>query len=183
MLESRRGKNSTHDKEFSVLQLSPPRRFCLRVSSFRSCTVIPLLLISVLLGACSKQEAPPRPPLELPVVTVIQRDQPIEIEMVGQTLGSSDIPIRARVDGFLESIGFDEGRNVNKGDLLYSIDDVPFQTGVIEAQGYLAEAQTTLVNAKSDLERIRPLAAINAMSRMDLDGVKINGVRVIDLAP
>lgn len=170
MLESRRGKNSTHDKEFSVLQLSPPRRFCLRVSSFRSCTVIPLLLISVLLGACSKQEAPPRPPLELPVVTVIQRDQPIEIEMVGQTLGSSDIPIRARVDGFLESIGFDEGRNVNKGDLLYSIDDVPFQTGVIEAQGYLAEAQTTLVNAKSDLERIRPLAAINAMSRMDLDG-------------
>ena len=149
-------------------QVSPPRSFCLRASMFCWCLFIPLMIIG-LLGACSEQAPPPPPPPELPVVGVIQRDQPIKIEMVGQTLGSSDIPIRARVDGFLESMAFDEGGNVKKGDLLYSIDDVPFQTGVIEAQGYLAEAQTTLANAKSDLERIRPLAEINAMSQMDLD--------------
>jgi membrane fusion protein (multidrug efflux system) len=141
-------------------------------STFRADAFIPLFLILVFLGACSKQTPPARLPLELPVVNVIQRDQAIKIEMVGQTLGSSDIPIRARVDGFLESIAFHEGGNVKKGDLLYSIDDVPFQAGVIEAQGYLAEALTTLANAKSNLDRIRPLAEINAMSQMELDSAE-----------
>lgn len=149
-----------------------PRCFYRWASTFRADAFIPLLLVLVFLGACSKQTPPARPPLELPVVSVIQRNQAIKNEMVGQTLGSSDIPIRARVDGFLESIAFDEGGNVNKGDLLYSIDDVPFQAGVIEAQGYLAEAQTTLANAKSNLDRIRPLAEINAMSQMELDSAE-----------
>jgi len=131
--------------------------------------MVALFAVFTLLGACSDQQEAP-PPLELPVVEVLQRDQPIEMEMVGQTRGSSDIPIRARVDGFLESMDFAEGRNVKQGDLLYTIDDVPFQTGVVEAQGRLAEAQTGLANAKSDLDRIRPLAEMNAVSQMDLDG-------------
>ena len=127
------------------------------------------LTFLILFVGCSEKEVT-IPPLELPVVEVIQRDQPIAFEMVGETRGSSDIPIRARVDGFLESMDFAEGSNVKKGDLLYTIDDVPFQTGVVEAQGRLAEAQTALANAKSDLDRIRPLAEMNAMSQMDLDG-------------
>ncbi|RLA16385.1 MAG: efflux RND transporter periplasmic adaptor subunit [Gammaproteobacteria bacterium] len=131
--------------------------------------MVALFAVFSLLGACSEQQEA-LPPLELPVVEVLQRDQPIEMEMVGQTRGSSDIPIRARVDGFLESMDFAEGRNVKQGDLLYTIDDVPFQTGVVEAQGRLAEAQTGLANAKSDLDRIRPLAEMNAVSQMDLDG-------------
>ena len=153
-----------------MLLVFSPLSFSLRAHFLSPCLLTPLLSFLVLLGACSEQEAPPRPPLELPVVDVIQRDQPIEMEMVGQTRGSSDIPIRARVDGFLETMDFAEGRNVKQGDLLYTIDDVPFQTGVVEAQGRLAEAQTGLANAKSDLARIRPLAEINAMSQMDLDG-------------
>ncbi|PCJ37423.1 MAG: efflux transporter periplasmic adaptor subunit [Cellvibrionales bacterium] len=143
--------------------------FSLRARFLSPCLLTPLLSFLILLGACSEQEAPPRPPPELPVVDVIQRDQPIEIEMVGQTIGSSDIPIRARVDGFLKSMDFAEGGKVQQGDLLYTIDDVQFQTGVAEAEGGLSEAKTALVKARSDLERIRPLAAINAMSQMDLD--------------
>ncbi|MEZ0175180.1 MAG: efflux RND transporter periplasmic adaptor subunit [Candidatus Reddybacter sp.] len=149
-----------------MLQLFPVPRF------YQSAGLLsPVLLVTLaLLAACSEQQPPPSKLPELPVVAVIQRDQPVEIEMVGQTHGSSDIPIRARVDGFLESMAFAEGRNVKKGDLLYTIDDVPFQAGVVEAQGYLAEAQTILANTKADLDRIRPLAEINAMSQMDLDG-------------
>ena len=130
---------------------------------------VPVLAVLVLLGACSEPEAPQRPPLELPVVQVVQRDQPIVLEMVGQTQGSSDVPIRARVDGFLDGIHFVEGRNVKKGDLLYTIDEVPFETDIVEAEGLLAEAQTNLAKSKSDLARIRPLAEMNAISLMDLD--------------
>jgi len=55
--------------------------------------------------ACSDPTPPSSIP-EFPVFEVIQRDQPIGIEMVGETKGSSDVPIRARVDGFLESAPF-----------------------------------------------------------------------------
>ncbi len=149
-----------------MLQIPPPGRLRVRFPI----VVLSSFLLSILFAACSEQQAPVRPPQELPVVEVIQRDQPIQIEMVGQTIGSSDIPIHARVDGFLESMDFAEGRNVSAGDLLYTIDDVPFKAGVAEANGNLSGALTALAKAKSDLDRIRPLAKINAMSQMDLDG-------------
>ncbi len=119
--------------------------------------------------SCEKAEPPPPPLLEIPVVTVVQQDVPIILDMVGQTLGSRDIPIRARVDGTLEGIHFLEGRVVEKGQLLYNIDTRPFDVKVVEAKGYLAEARTAQVKARSDLDRIRPLAEINAVSQQDLD--------------
>ncbi len=119
--------------------------------------------------ACGGPEPSAPPPLEIPVVEVIQRDQPIELEMVGQTLGSVDIPIRARVEGVLESMDFAEGRAVKQGQLLYTIDPQPFNAKVVEAQGGLAEARTAFAKARSDLDRIRPLAEMNAVSQQDLD--------------
>jgi len=121
------------------------------------------------LAACGKPEPPVPPPLEITVLEVQPRDIPIYLDMVGQTRGSVDIPIRARVDGVLEEIHFLEGRPVSKGQLLYVIDPVPFESRVVEAQGRLAEAQTRLAKAASDLERIRPLADMDAVSKQDLD--------------
>ena len=127
-----------------------------------------LLAVAAAIG-CGKSEPPAPPPLAIPVIQVIQKDVPIQIEMVGQTLGSVDIPIRARVEGFLESIDFKEGRTVEKDKLLYTIDARPFLAKVVEAQGRLAEARTMLAKARSDLARIRPLAEMKAVSEQDLD--------------
>ncbi len=129
-----------------------------------------LLTISVLLVACEPAEPPPLPPLEVAVAEVVRRDQPIEMDMVGETLGSSDIPVRARVEGVLTSMNFVEGRSVEHGLLLYTIDPEPFESEVVEAQGSLAEARTRLAKAKADLDRIRPLAEMHAVSQSDLDG-------------
>ena len=98
------------------------------------------------------------------------RTVPLYIEQVGQTRGSIDIPIRARVDGFLEEMQFLEGRPVTKGQLLYVIDPQPFRARLVEAQGRLAQAETSLAKSRSDLERIRPLAEMDAVSQQDLDG-------------
>jgi len=123
-----------------------------------------------LLAACGKNE-PPEPPVpEIAVVTVIQRDTPITQDFVGQTRGSTDIPIRARVEGFLESRDFQEGGEIEEGQLLYTIDPLPFKAKVVEAEGRLAEARTKLAKAKADLDRIEPLAKMNAVSQQDLDG-------------
>jgi membrane fusion protein (multidrug efflux system) len=129
-----------------------------------------LLLAAVLFSACGSSDTPPPPPLEISVVDVLVRDQPIEMEMVGETLGSSDIPVRARVEGVLTGMNFVEGRLVEKGQLLYTIDPEPFEAEVVEAEGTLAEAKTHLAKAKADLDRIRPLAEMDAVSQSDLDG-------------
>ncbi len=118
---------------------------------------------------CAEEELPPPPPLEVAVVDVVQRDQPVFLEMVGETRGSSDIPIRARVEGVLLEMRFLEGINIAKGELLYMIDPSPFRSRVVEEQGRLAEASTRLSKAKSDLARIRPLAEMNAVSEVELD--------------
>jgi len=119
---------------------------------------------------CERPKPPPLPPLKVPVAQVLKRDQPVLRELVGETRGSSDIPVRARVEGVLTAMHFREGGHVKEGDLLYEIDPEPFESQVVGAQGTVAEAVTRLAKAESDLERIAPLAEINAVSQADLDG-------------
>ena len=127
----------------------------------------------LIISSCgNKDQNQKLPPSEIPVVKVIQQDVPIYNEMVGQIYGLKDIPIRARVDGFLENIAFEEGSSVTKGQLLYSIDSQPYEAEVSEKRSNLAEAQTMLVNAKNELERYKPLAEQNAVSKSDLDAAQ-----------
>ena len=135
----------------------------------QNCLAVPFAALSLALAACGPPTPPPMPPMQVAVYEVEPRDIDLTLDMVGQTLGSVDIPIRARVDGVLEEIHFKQGREVTKGQLLYVIDPRPFEARVVEAQGQLAEAETALAKAASDLERIRPLAEINAVSLQDLD--------------
>ena len=132
-------------------------------------TTAVMLAAAVAMAACGPAEPPPIPPMEVQVLEVQPRDIPLYLDMVGQTLGSVDIPIRARVDGVLEEMHFLEGRSVKQGQLLYVIDAVPYQSKVVEAEGRLAEAETSLAKAQSDLNRIRPLAEMKAVSQQDLD--------------
>jgi membrane fusion protein (multidrug efflux system) len=127
---------------------------------------------ATLLAACGQKEPPAPPPLEIRVVEAVRRDADITLDLVGQTRGSVDIPIRARVQGFLESMEFEEGRPVQQGQQLYTIDEDPFRAKVVEAEGRVAEARTLLANAKADLDRIRPLAEMKAVSEQDLDGAQ-----------
>jgi membrane fusion protein (multidrug efflux system) len=160
------------DQEFSVSN-SPHFRPKLILSPHRIFKQLTVALgVTGLLMACGEGEieAPPAP--EVIVTKVIQRDQPIEMEFVGETRGSADIPIRARVEGVILGMHFTEGQRVEEGDLLYNIDPAPFQAKVVEAKGYLAEATTMVAKAKSDLDRIRPLAEMNAVSKQDLDGAQ-----------
>ena len=121
------------------------------------------------LTSCNNKKTGQAPPPDIQVINVIQQDVPIYREFVGQAYGLMDIPIRARVEGFLEEIAFQEGTNVNKGQLLYRIDAQPFLAEVAAQQSKVAEAETYLVNAKNELARYEPLVKINAVSKSDYD--------------
>ncbi|WP_209331214.1 efflux RND transporter periplasmic adaptor subunit [Lunatimonas salinarum] len=128
-----------------------------------------VLLAAIPLAMCSPKETEQKAPLSLKVVEVNQRQVPIYKEFVGQVYGRADIPIRARVDGFVENIHFQEGVSVKKGQLLYSIDDQPLRLSLSREESILSEAEVNRVNAEAELSRIAPLAEINAISRLDLD--------------
>ena len=130
------------------------------------------LFLAGFLPACKEKPTTQLPPTDIQVVEVIQRDVPIMKEFVGQMYGLKDIPIRARVEGFLEGIYFDEGVGVRKGQLLYAIDPQPFMADVAAQKSYLAEARTMLANAQNELARYKPLAEINAVSQSDLDAAQ-----------
>jgi membrane fusion protein (multidrug efflux system) len=135
------------------------------VSVFMAAATSALLLLT----ACKEKADNAIQPPNVQVVEVIQKDIPVTEEFVGQTYGLFDIAIQARVDGFLEGIHFEEGTRVKKGQLLYTIDPQQLEAKLAGAMGQLAEANTMLVKAESDLARIKPLAEMNAVSQSDLD--------------
>ncbi|MCU4155738.1 efflux RND transporter periplasmic adaptor subunit [Carboxylicivirga sp. A043] len=108
-------------------------------------------------------------PPQIPVYTSKTEMVTLQKDFVGQTYGLFDISIRARVDGYLEGIHFEEGGNVKKGQLLYSIDPAPLDAKVAEAMSVVAQAKTNLVKAESDYKRYKPLAESNAVSQSDYD--------------
>lgn len=109
---------------------------------------------------------------EVNVVTVGQRTVPLYSEYVGQTYGQSDVEIKPRVEGWIQSINFKEGSTVQKGQLLYVIQDDELRDRVQAANARVAEANILLVKAKSDLDRVKPLAEMNALSKRDLDAAQ-----------
>ena len=132
----------------------------------------PILIAGFLVAtavACSKKEAPPPPPPEVLVAEVVQRDVPIYIELVGSTLGSEDVEIRSRVEGYLVSINFTEGSLVRKGQLLYKIDPQPFLVAIDQAKANLATAQAGLEKTNNDVARYKPLFEKQAVSKQELD--------------
>jgi membrane fusion protein (multidrug efflux system) len=128
----------------------------------------------LMLLACSeeKKAPPPPPPPEISVIKTMAEDVPLFLEFVGQTSGLKDITIRARVEGFLEGIHFKEGSWVKQGDLLYTLESQPFEEKVATRMSGVAEVNTMLAKYKGDLDRIEPLAKINAVSKSDLDAAQ-----------
>lgn len=121
--------------------------------------------------SCKRQQEkqPPPPPPEVMVYQVQAQDVPIYREYVGQILGYKDIAIRARVEGFLEEIHFQEGVSIEEGTLLYTLESQPFDAEVAAKNSQVVEADTMRVKALNDLKRIRPLAEEKAVSERELD--------------
>jgi membrane fusion protein (multidrug efflux system) len=125
-------------------------------------------LVATGLTGC-KKEAPAGATPEVYVADVVQKDVPVYMELVGQTKGSQDVEIRARVEGYLEKVAFTEGSYVHKGQLLYQIDPKPLEAALASAKANLATAEARLQKANTDVSRLTPLAKQQAVSQQELD--------------
>jgi membrane fusion protein (multidrug efflux system) len=127
-------------------------------------------LASLSLVACRKPppEAP-KPAVDVTVVTVAAQTTPVDFEFTAQTQSSHEVEIRARVDGFLEKRVYTEGALVQAGQVMFIMDKRPFEAALQTAKGSLAQQQARLLVTQQNLSRVKPLAAMNALSKKDLD--------------
>src|ERR1700716_3690570 len=137
----------------------------------------PVVRWAFALGVCSlalsgcKGNAQPQtpPPPEVSVIEVKPGAVTVYDEYVAQTQAPDTIEIRAQVTGLLERQAFADGARVTKGDLLYVIDQRPFEAQAAQAKAGLAQAEANLVNAKQNLARNGRLIAEKAVSQQDYD--------------
>jgi membrane fusion protein (multidrug efflux system) len=142
-------------------------------NNLRRMTFAVTALVSVLGAACGKpSEVKQARPPEVYVADVVQKDVPVYLDLVGETVGFQDVEIRARVEGFLQSMNFREGSFVRAGELLYEIDRKPLEAELAEARADAVTAEAVLAKANNDVSRYTPLAAKQAVSQEELDNAR-----------
>jgi membrane fusion protein, multidrug efflux system len=108
-------------------------------------------------------------PVAVSVTPVKQADFPVILESLGQVQAYNTVLVRARVDGQIEKIAFQEGQKVKQGDLLAQIDPRPFQATLDQAVAKKAQDEANLANAKLDLTRYATLAKQDFATKQQLD--------------
>ena len=131
----------------------------------------------VLTGCASKGSTTPQQgrrgegggPVPVAVTTVTQKDVPIDIQVIGNVEAYSTITVKAQAGGELTNVYFHEGDYVKKGDLLFTIDQRPFQAQLSQAQANLARDTAALSQAEANLARdvAQEKFAQSQASRMD----------------
>jgi membrane fusion protein (multidrug efflux system) len=109
------------------------------------------------------------PPAAVSTITVQPKAVLAPFEYTGQTSGSREVEVRARVRGILLARNFTEGGPVKKGQSLYSIERAPFEAALAKAEADLAGAAARLDQAKRNAGRLRPLYAEKAVSQKEYD--------------
>jgi membrane fusion protein (multidrug efflux system) len=109
------------------------------------------------------------PTPEVNVMTATQEALPVSWEYVGQTAGSREVEVRARVTGILLSRNFKEGERVKKGQSLFTIDPKPFEAALARAVADVAAAEARLQQATRNAARLKPLYAEKAVSQKEHD--------------
>src|SRR4051812_29589337 len=127
------------------------------------------LAVTIAAGCSKEAPAPQRPAPQVSVSTVTPQTIPDVITFVAQTESSRRVDIVARVSGYLERIAYPEGEVVKEGELLFELDRKPFQAQRDGAKGEVLAQQARFATAKANLDRVKPLAEQDALSRADLD--------------
>jgi len=140
-----------------------------------------LILLIVLVGTAAwyfvardaGRAALPKPAVETAIPVVVQqverRNFLVTLSGLGTVSAFNTVVVRSRVDGRIDAIGFEEGQEVNKGDILARIDPRPFEASLRQTAANLKKDQAMLANARADLARTTELVTRQYASRQALD--------------
>jgi membrane fusion protein, multidrug efflux system len=138
-----------------------------------------VLVVGLLMAACTRQEAAnlPAPPPPAVSVTVVRKAAIADtLKYVGRTEPVSFVHLRARVAGFLTQLDFEEGSEVRQGDLLYVIEQEPYQAAVEIAEAAVAQTEASLDTAERYLSRLQTVKDTGGISKAVFDSSEGNVV-------
>ena len=132
------------------------------------------LALAAIVAACSPSQEKGAgfhgfPPAEVTVQAATTRTFPVTFEYVGQTQGSKDVEVRARVTGIVEKRLFEEGAGVKAGQPLFILDARQYQAQVAAANAEVARAEAQKAQADRELARLKPLAERKAIGQKEAD--------------
>lgn len=114
------------------------------------------LLIVTLLAACSKSKPPQskgRPPAPVAIAVVTTKTVPVVVEAIGNVEAISQVAIKSMVNGEVKKVHFSEGKDVAKGDVLFTLDARPIEAVIKKGEADLARIRAQLATAKANAER------------------------------
>jgi RND family efflux transporter MFP subunit len=141
--------------------------------SFWFATVVFALAILVQLAGCTRgvtatpSAAAPAPAVS--VATVLSRQISDFDEFTGRFEAVERVEIRPRVSGYISTVNFVQGREVTQGEVLFVIDQRPYEAALKQAQAQLEQARSQLTLATSEQDRANRLLAAHAISREELE--------------
>ncbi len=136
---------------------------------FSSRRVWVCLAASLLVAACGARKPPPPPPPLVVAAQPLQRQVEDWDDFVGQFESPASVDLRPRVTGYVTSLGFRDGQEVKKGQVLFVIDPRPYAAAFAQAKAQTAHAAAALADAKVELARSQALLAARATSQQDVD--------------
>ncbi|MHC4518963.1 MAG: efflux RND transporter periplasmic adaptor subunit [Planctomycetota bacterium] len=128
-----------------------------------------MVLILLAYGGCKEQEMPVPPPPKVTVAQPVQKEVTLHWEFTGNTEAVAQVEVRARVEGYLQNVAFEDGDLVEEGDLLFVIEPDPYDVKVDQARAQLTARQAELAQAEADLGRVQQAAETNAVSKQQVD--------------
>jgi len=135
------------------------------------CVAVPLA-VTVVLSACSDPAAQPMggaPKVPVSVITLQPEPVTLVSAQPGRVEAIRDAQIRARVNGIVTGIHFEQGSEVKRGQLLFTIDPAPYQAAHDQAAAQLKQAQADASAARTLSQRYAKLVEANAVSRQEYD--------------
>lgn len=129
----------------------------------------------LLLASCESKSPPfVMPQVEVTDFIVESKTLPAVFDFIGFAESSHPVEIRARVEGYLEKIAYQEGQEVHQGDLMFQLDPKQFEAKVAEVKAEVQRQEAILANAVLTVNRLTPLYQKNAASKKDLDNATSN---------
>jgi RND family efflux transporter MFP subunit len=139
-----------------------------------SCLLM-LLLSSPTIVGCGPSQAQfgssPPPPPEVLVSLPVTRQVRDYVDFPGRMEAVNSIEIRARVTGYLDKVHFQEGADVQQGDLLFEIDPRPYKADLSRAEGNVLQSEGHLKRLEADYQRATDLYHKRAIGREDFDRI------------
>ncbi len=134
-----------------------------------------VLITTLILGGCNQQSSKGGPPPggapEVAVVAIQPTRLVVTTELAGRTSANLTAELRPQVSGIIQKRLFEEGSNVEAGQVLYQIDPAPYQAALDNAKAALGRAEANLPAVRLKADRLRELLAEKAVSQQDYDDV------------